>query len=93
MEDGILEAQCFKILAYNQSLGFRNFYIIPKKVSLSELLAEVIAIVMVNANAHSPLWYSNMAEDNRGASEGAKITDSDFTPLSDNTETRLPFGN
>ena len=58
-----------------------------------KLLVEDSETVKVEANAQSPFWYSNIADNNRGSSLRAAITDSDFTPLNDYTLTRLPLLN
>ena len=93
------KAQCFKIVASNQSFRFTNFYV-PREVAVKKikrlhmkLLVEDNETVKVDANAQSPFWYSNIADNNRGSSLRAAITDSDCTPLNDYTITRLPLLN
>ena len=51
------------------------------------------ATALRDTNARSPLWYSNIPDDNRGAPSGVEITDSISTSLNDHNQTRLSFGN
>ena len=94
--DEVLETQGIKVKYGNLELKIFNFYLPPKsscppyyQETLKSLLSHNNALLLGDANAHDPTWFSTIA-DTRGSKLSAEIGESEMGILNENCPTRLP---
>ena len=94
--DEVLETQGIKVKFGNLELKIFNFYLPPKsscppdyQETLKSLLSHSNALLLGDANAHDPTWFSTIA-DTRGSKLSAEIEESEMGVLNVNCPTRLP---
>ena len=92
----VLETQGIKVKFGNLELIIFNFYLSPKsscppdyQETLKSLLSHNNALLLGDANAHDPTWFSTIA-DTRGSKLSAEIEESEMGILNENCPTRLP---
>ena len=94
--DEVLETQGIKVKVGNLELKIFNFHLPPKsscppdyQETLKSLLSHNNALLLEDANAHDPTWFSTIA-DTRGSKLSAEIEESEMGILNENCPTRLP---
>ena len=98
-QDGTMECMGIKVDHNNTSFRVINYYIPPTSscpegysASTEPLLKTDNILVLGDANAHDPLWYSSLV-DTRGNKLAGEIEFSDYGVLNENTPTRIPSNN
>ena len=94
--DSHLEYMSIIVQTGELELTLTNVYIPPVNSigahyhpCITQLLQGESTIIMGDFNAHHPLWFSELPEDNRGTLLVEQIDDSTFSTINDNQSTRV----